>query len=134
MSRLAAVLNLPQEIFGAVLGILASVGTLSLMAVKLFIAQVPTPDVTHNWSFYGVLISAIIALAVSLGWVLRWVAVTWLSEQRENRQVMERLVSASQKQTESNLEVLKWLDEVAKDLIRDGVRASVHDLKFPEIQ
>lgn len=132
MSRLAAFLNMPQEIFGAVLGILSSIGTLSLMAVNLMFAQVPTPDVTHNWSFYGVLISAIVALAVSLGWVLRWVAVTWLTEQRENRDVMEKLVNASQKQTESNVKVLAWLEEFAKEMIRDGVKASVHDRLFPE--
>lgn len=132
MSRLAAILNIPQDIVCAVITIFASIGTMVAMLAKSFIAQIPTPDATGQWSFYGVLLSAIIALALSLAWVLRWVATTWMKELRESRDVMRDIAEAAKKQTESNMKVLALMEDFTKEILRmglDSAKASVHDKK-----
>jgi hypothetical protein len=121
MSRIAAILDIPQDIACAFLTIFASIGTLAAMMAKAFIAQIPTPDATGQWSFYGVLLSAVIALALSLAWVLKWVATTWMSELRESRDVMRDIADAAKKQTESNMKVLELMEDFTKEFLRLGL-------------
>lgn len=119
MHRLATLLNSPNEIIGAVVAIVLSSATMVVSTVQAFLAQIPLPADTGAWSFYGVLISSNIALAVALAWVLRWVGNTWIKEQREIAKLMTSLLEASNRQIESNNHVLRWMEDL--------VKASIHD-------
>lgn len=125
MHRIASALHIPQEILVWVGSLVA--GSLALLGT-VFEAIVP-PDVTAEWPLYGVLISAIIVLFLSIAGILRWVATKWLANQAatttaivENSQALRKVADSLETQN-------KWFEEFGKTALHmhlEQARLSVH--------
>lgn len=81
----------------------------------------PTPETTGNWSFYGVLLCAIIILGLSLGFVLRWVAVTWLKSQSETNMVLSELRASMDANTEAVSRSNQWFEKLVQNFVQHGL-------------
>ena len=109
---------------GAVTSLLA----MSWQWLSEIIANIPSAAELSGYSERTIYISAIIALFLSLGYILRWIAKTWLLEQQEmhrvctatiakvneslieNRQATDRLTDSLDRQNE-------WFEGYAKNAL-----------------
>lgn len=126
--------DLPVHVILCMWGFIASAPTVIAGIFKLFIGTLPDPSVTGSWSFYGVLIAAIIVL-FSCGIVsIRWFFGYWLKRQEDFHSVMIATIDkntlsnhAVAEATNRNTEVTKKSNEWFEDLTRDGFK----QLNFP---
>lgn len=106
--------EIPAPILAAMSAGLASAMTLAEMAWHAFTGQVPSPEQAGQWSFYGVLIVAIVVLFTSLASVIWWVATKGL-------QVVQDLTAALNRLNETTEKQVEYFDDIAKQAMRNAL-------------
>ena len=99
------------------------------LAATTIQSVIPLPNEAAEWPFYGVLISAIIVLFLSVAGILRWVATKWLAQQAvttaaivENSETLKKVSETLERQN-------AWFTDFGKSALHfqfDHTRASVH--------
>lgn len=84
------------------------------VAYQAMTGQVPSPEQAGQWSFYGVLIVAVIVLFGSLASVIYWVATKGLKAFQDLTQAMEKMNETLDKQND-------YFDEIAKNAVRSAL-------------
>lgn len=84
----------------------------------------PGPETTGQWSFYGVLICAIIVLFFCLGLVLRWVATTWLQRQEKSDNILMSLKDSIDRNTDASNKSIQWFEKVAQTFVQHGLETA----------
>jgi p-aminobenzoyl-glutamate transporter AbgT len=92
----------------------AAVLALADVAWQAITGQVPSPEQAGQWSFYGVLIVAVIVLFSSLASVIYWVATKGLKAFQDLTQAMEKMNETLDKQND-------YFDEIAKNAVRSAL-------------
>lgn len=99
-------IDAPMYIFWCLAGNLASVITTGWGFAQIAIGELPDPNTAGAWSFYGVLIIAIIVLFSTFVISARWFFGYWLKKQEEmvRRQEIseEKMIQALDGHTTSN--------------------------------
>lgn len=113
-----------------IIGLILSCATLAFGAMEF---AVPSPETTGNWSFYGILICAIIVLGLCIAFILRWVATTWLKSQADGFMVLTRLEEALSRHTEALNKNTQWFEKVAQNFVQHGLDASHLSLHRREV-
>lgn len=126
MKYLASFLHIPQDLIAYVGGLFVASGALVATTIQ---GMFPTPEAAAEWPFYGVLISAIAALFISIAGVLRWVATKWLAQQAvttaaivENSETLRKVSETLEKQN-------TWFTDFGKSALQfqfERARMSVH--------
>lgn len=122
MHRFADMMHIPYEILGYVFGGMFAAASLQATAL------VPTPDVAAGWPLYGVLITAIVVLFLTIGAILRWVATRWLAQQEANNKIISNMDSTLRKSVETNERMIEWFEEFGKEALKlqlDNGRMSI---------
>lgn len=126
MKHLAALLHAPPDLVTYVSGMFVAMWALAATTIQ---SVIPLPNEAGEWPFYGVLISAIIVLFLSVAGILRWVATKWLAQQAvttaaivENSETLKKVSETLERQN-------AWFSEFGKNALQfqfDYARASVH--------
>jgi hypothetical protein len=124
-------LDLLHEPAMYIIGTVVSLATLTWGGITSILGQAPIPDPTTAgaWSFYGVLIVAIIVLFLCMCAMARWFANFWLKKQEDMQKEMtdsHSLVSKSNQDVAGALRKLtdvverqnEWFDQVYRDDIK----------------
>jgi len=111
--------EIPAPILAAMSAGLASAMALAEMAWHAFTGQVPSPEQAGQWSFYGVLIVAVIVLFTSLATVIWWVATKGV-------QVIQELTEALHKLNETSEKQVEYFDDIAKQAVRSALTNPLH--------
>jgi cytochrome c-type biogenesis protein CcmH/NrfG len=106
--------HIPTYILAALSTGLASAMALAEMAWHAFTGQVPSPEQAGQWSFYGVLIVAVIVLFSSLATVIWWGATKMLDTLNSLTEALHKLNETSEKQVE-------YFDDIAKQAMRNAL-------------
>jgi polyferredoxin len=106
--------EIPTPIVALMSAGLASAMTLAEMAWHAFTGQVPSPEQAGQWSFYGVLIVAIVVLFTSLASVIWWGATKMLDTLNSLTEALHKLNETSEKQVE-------YFDDIAKQAMRNAL-------------
>jgi hypothetical protein len=106
--------EIPAPIVALMSAGLASAMALAEMAWHAFTGQVPSPEQAGQWSFYGVLIVAIVVLFTSLASVIWWVATKGL-------QVVQDLTAALNRLNETTEKQVEYFDDIAKQAMRNAL-------------
>ena len=114
-------MDVPCSVIGWVLAGASSVGILAQGAWRFVVGQVPDPNLAGSWSFYGILIVAIIVLFTSLATVIAWVATKGLNILREVVSALKDLREGIGKVGESVDRTNEFMDSVGRDLIRHNL-------------
>jgi hypothetical protein len=113
--------HLLADIPGPVLAAMASGAASALALVEIawqaLTGQVPSPEQAGQWSFYGVLIVAVIVLFTSLATVIWWVATKALP-------ILQELVSALHKLNETTEKQVEYFNDIAKQAVRNALTNS----------
>jgi cytochrome c-type biogenesis protein CcmH/NrfG len=109
-----ALTEIPAPILAAMSAGLASAMALAEMAWHAFTGQVPSPEQAGQWSFYGVLIVAVIVLFSSLATVIWWGATKMLDTLNSLTEALHKLNETSEKQVE-------YFDDIAKQAMRNAL-------------
>lgn len=112
-------------------------GCISILLTGSFqlLAQgpIPDPNTAGSWSFYGILIVAIVVLFVTGIGFLQWFARVWLKKQeemqgqansalKEQAAANDRLTQAIDKNTEATREQKLFFDHVLQDAVKETLR------------
>lgn len=126
MKHLATLLHVPPDLVTYISGMFVASGALVATTVQ---GIIPLPDAAAEWPFYGVLISAIIVLFLSIAGILRWVATKWLAQQAvttaaivENSEALKKVGETLEKQN-------AWFTDFGKNALQfqfEHARMSVH--------
>lgn len=84
------------------------------VAWQAITGQVPSPAEAGQWSFYGVLIVAVIVLFTSLAAVIYWVATKGLKAFQDLTDAMAKVNDTLEKQND-------YFDEIAKGAVRSAL-------------
>lgn len=84
------------------------------LAWQALTGQVPSPEQAGQWSFYGVLIVAVIVLFTSLATVIWWVATKGV-------QVIKELTEALHKLNETIEKQVEYFDDIAKQAMHSAL-------------
>ncbi len=106
--------EIPGPVLAAMSTGLASVIALAEIAWQALTGQVPSPEQAGQWSFYGVLIVAVIVLFTSLATVIWWVATKGV-------QVIQELTDALHKLNETSEKQVEYFDDIAKQAVRNAL-------------
>lgn len=106
--------DIPGPILAAMASGAASALALAEIAWQAITGQVPSPEQAGQWSFYGVLIVAIIVLFTSLATVIWWVATKALP-------ILQELVSALHRLNETTEKQVEYFDDIAKQAVRNAL-------------
>lgn len=106
--------DIPGPILAAMASGAASVLALADVAWQAITGQVPSPEQAGQWSFYGVLIVAVIVLFTSLATVIWWVATKGLQAFQDLTQALDKLNETTEKQVE-------YFDDIAKQAMRNAL-------------
>lgn len=106
--------DIPGPILAAMASGAASVLALADVAWQAITGQVPSPEQAGQWSFYGVLIVAVIVLFTSLATVIWWVATKGLQAFQDLTQALHKLNETTEKQVE-------YFDDIAKQAVRNAL-------------
>ena len=126
MKHLTTLLHVPTDIVAYVGSMFVAAGALVATTIQ---GLIPAPNEAAEWPFYGVLISAIIVLFLSVAGILRWVATKWLAQQAvttaaivENSETLKKVSETLERQN-------AWFTDFGKNALHfqfDHARASVH--------
>jgi len=99
-----------------------STGAASILALanttwRFMTGQIPDPHEAGEWSFYGVLIVAIIVLFTSLASVIYWVATKGFKAFQDLTEAMEKMNNTLDKQND-------YFDDIAKNAVRSALTTS----------
>lgn len=111
--------EIPGPVLAAMSTGLASVIALAEIAWQALTGQVPSPEQAGQWSFYGVLIVAVIVLFTSLATVIWWVATKGV-------QVIQELTDALHKLNETTEKQVEYFDDIAKQAMRNALTSPPH--------
>ncbi len=92
--------DMPAYVQAAMATGAAAVLALADVAWQAMTGQVPSPQEAGEWSFYGVLIVAVIVLFTSLASVIYWVATKGLKAFQDLTQAMEKMNETLDKQND----------------------------------
>lgn len=106
--------DMPTYVQTAMAGGAAAVLALADVAWQAITGQVPSPEQAGQWSFYGVLIVAVIVLFGCLASVIYWVATKGL-------QAFQELTAAMKKMNETLDKQNDYFDEIAKNAVRSAL-------------
>jgi polyferredoxin len=106
--------DIPTHIQAAMAAGAASVLALADMAMMIIGGQIPSPEQAGQWSFYGVLIVAIIVLFTTLATVIWWGATKGLNALTNLTDALHKLNETSEKQVE-------FFDDIAKQAVRNAL-------------
>ena len=126
MKHLATLLHVPPDLVTYISGMFVAMWALAATTIQ---SVIPLPNEAAEWPFYGVLISAIIVLFLSVAGTLRWVATKWLAQQAvttaaivENSETLKKVSETLERQN-------AWFTDFGKNALHfqfDHTRASVH--------
>lgn len=126
MKHLATLLHVPPDLVTYISGMFVAMWALAATTIQ---SVIPLPNEAAEWPFYGVLISAIIVLFLSVAGILRWVATKWLAQQAvttaaivENSETLKKVSETLERQN-------AWFTDFGKSALHfqfDHARASVH--------
>jgi hypothetical protein len=125
MHRIADTLHIPTDVVGWVGSLFLSLGTLTASMAGI----VPDPSDAAGWPFYGVLITAIVILGLSIAGILRWVATKWMQQQQATNSVISEINATLQRLVVSTDHQNKWFEDFGKDALHtqlESARHSVH--------
>jgi len=113
----------PLYVAWCILGSVVSSIPVGIGVFRAMLGQLPDPNVTGSWSFYGVLIAAIIVL-FSCGIVfIRWFFSFWLKKQEDMNdktvQAMLAMAKALDKNTDVTNKQNDWFDKFAQEGLRE---------------
>jgi hypothetical protein len=106
--------EIPTYIVAAMSAGMASVLALADVAARVLMGQIPSPDQAGQWSFYGVLIVAIIVLFTTLATVIWWGASRGLDALTNLTEALHKLNETSEKQVD-------FFDDIAKQAVRNAL-------------
>lgn len=106
--------DIPGHILGAMSAGAASALTLAEIAWQVLTGQVPSPEQAGQWSFYGVLIVAVIVLFTSLTTVIWWGATKGLETLQNLTEALKNVNETLERQNE-------FFDDVAKQAVRSAL-------------
>lgn len=106
--------DIPGPIIAAMSAGLASVIALAEIGWQAMTGQVPSPEQAGQWSFYGVLIVAIVVLFTTLASVIWWIATKGL-------QAFQELTTALNKLNETTEKQVEYFDDIAKQAMRNAL-------------
>lgn len=106
--------DIPAFILAAMSAGAASAIALAEIGWQALTSQVPSPEQAGQWSFYGVLIVAIVVLFSSLATVIWWVATKGV-------QILQDLTSALHKLNETTEKQVEYFDDIAKQVVRNAL-------------
>lgn len=109
-----ALSEIPGPIIAAMSAGAASAIALAEIAWQALTGQVPSPEQAGQWSFYGVLIVAIVVLFTTLASVIWWIATKGLQAFQELTTAMNKLNETTEKQVE-------YFDDIAKQAMRNAL-------------
>jgi cell division protein FtsL len=112
--------QIPAHILAAMSAGAASVLALADVAWQVLVGQVPGPEQAGQWSFYGVLIVAVIVLFTSLASVIWWVATKGLQAFQDLTTALSKVNDTLEKQND-------YFDEVAKNAVRSALTNPPHN-------
>lgn len=106
--------DIPTYVQVAMSGGAAAALALADVAWQAITGQVPSPAEAGQWSFYGVLIVAVIVLFSSLAAVIYWVATKGLKAFQDLTDAMAKVNDTLEKQND-------YFDEIAKGAVRSAL-------------
>lgn len=118
-------IDVPMYIGWCVFGTITSAVPVLAAAIKAVLGQLPNPNDAGAWSFYGVLIVAIVVLFGCMVTALRWFFGYWMREQKDMwsclREVIKEnsssnlaVAEAVRKNTEVTSKQNEWFDQHAR--------------------
>jgi hypothetical protein len=99
----------------------AAVLALADVAWQAMTGQVPSPAEAGQWSFYGVLIVAVIVLFTSLAAVIYWVATKGLKTLSELADALAGVKDSMSKVNDTLEKQNDYFDEIAKGAVRSAL-------------
>lgn len=124
--HLATLLHVPSDILAYVGSMFVAAGALVATTIQ---GLIPAPEDAAMWPFYGVLITAIIVLFLSIAGILRWVSTKWMQQQSATNTVISEINATLQKLVASTDHQNRWFEEFGKNALQmqlDHARMSVH--------
>lgn len=106
--------QIPNHVIAAMSAGAASAVALADVAWQALTGQIPGPEQAGQWSFYGVLIVAIIVLFTSLASVVWWGATKALKAFQDLAAALNRVNDTLEKQND-------YFDEVAVNAVRSAL-------------
>lgn len=106
--------DIPTYVQVAMSGGAAAALALADVAWQAITGQVPSPAEAGQWSFYGVLLVAVIVLFSSLAAVIYWVATKGLKAFQDLTDAMAKVNDTLEKQND-------YFDEIAKGAVRSAL-------------
>ena len=93
--------------------------TLGWASFSVMLGQAPDPAQAGAWSFYGILISAIVVLFSTMALCVRWFVTYWLKAQQDMNDKMVSAMNASTDACKENTRVTlkqnEWFDSLTKE-------------------
>jgi len=126
MKHLATLLHVPTDIVAYVGSMFVAAGALVATTIQ---GLIPAPEDAAMWPFYGVLITAIIVLFLSIAGILRWVSTKWMQQQQTTNTVISEINATLQRLVTSTDHQNKWFEEFGKHALQmqlDHAQLSVH--------
>lgn len=117
--------EIPSNVCAYITGAFVSLATIAMSSVQT-VAQILDPTKAESWSVYGILICAVIFLAVCILYILKWIATTWMTKQQllhdetktqneETRKILTSLAGLIERQVD-------FFESTAKDHLRGKAR------------
>lgn len=113
--------DIPTYVQVAMSGGLAAALALAEVGLRAVTGQVPSPDVAGQWSFYGVLIVAVIVLFSSLAAVIYWVATKGLRALSDLAATLSGVQESMTKVNDTLEKQNDYFDEIAKGAVRSAL-------------
>lgn len=119
--------EIPSNVCAYITGAVVSLATIAMSSVQT-VAQILDPTKAESWSVYGILICAVIFLAVCILYILKWIATTWMTKQQvlhdetktqneETRKVLTSLAGLIERQVD-------FFESTAKDHLRGKAKTA----------
>ena len=119
--------EIPSNVCAYITGAVVSLATIAMSSVQT-VAQILDPTKAESWSVYGILICAVIFLAVCILYILKWIATTWMTKQQllhdetktqneETRKILTSLAGLIERQVD-------FFESTAKDHLRGKAKTS----------
>lgn len=119
--------EVPSSVCAYITGVFVSLATIAMSSVQT-VAQILDPTKAESWSVYGILICAVIFLAVCILYILKWIATTWMTKQQllhdetksqneETRKILTSLAGLIERQVD-------FFESTAKDHLRGKAKTA----------
>ena len=120
--------EVPSNVCAYITGAFVSIVTIAMSYAQTITAQILDPTKAESWSVYGILICAVIFLAVCILYILKWIATTWMTKQQllhdetksqneETRKILTSLAGLIERQVD-------FFESTAKDHLRGKAKTS----------